>query len=215
MAKKKGGEAGAPSFREDSPIQDAERGKKFGFGSGDAMGSNKEGTPVQRGSFGGNKNVGNRGDYSFLGASGEEIEFFGDQDSGIPGGTGAHGERASGLGGGYAESTGSSRGTAGAARPSHAGKSPKGWKRTDERMQEDINERLTRHPELDASDIEVRVKGGVATLSGEVDDKRAKWTAEDVCLDCVGVRDVDNRLRVRNRGKRLENDKSFGDTRAP
>ncbi|HSL75987.1 MAG TPA: BON domain-containing protein, partial [Candidatus Limnocylindrales bacterium] len=77
-----------------------------------------------------------------------------------------------------------------------AGRGPKGYQRSDERIREDVSDRLTEHSELDASGIEVLVKDGVVTLQGDVDSRWAKRLAEDIAEDCGGVRDVMNQLRV-------------------
>jgi hypothetical protein len=77
-----------------------------------------------------------------------------------------------------------------------AGRGPKGYRRPDERIHEEVCERLTRHPAIDASDIEVRVAGGEVTLTGEVDSRRTKRLVEDVVDRCGGVVDVANQLRI-------------------
>jgi hypothetical protein len=77
-----------------------------------------------------------------------------------------------------------------------AGRGPKGWQRSDERVRDDINERLTDHPELDATEIQVQVNQGEVTLSGTVDERRAKRLAEDIAESVSGVKDVHNQLRV-------------------
>ena len=77
-----------------------------------------------------------------------------------------------------------------------AGRGPKGYQRSDERIQEEVCERLTRHPAIDASDIEVRVAGGEVTLTGQVDSRRTKRLVEDVVDRCAGVVDVANQLRI-------------------
>jgi hypothetical protein len=77
-----------------------------------------------------------------------------------------------------------------------AGRGPKGWQRPDERIREDINERLTEHPEIDASEIEVQVRAGEVTLTGTVDDRHAKRMAEDLAERVSGVKDVHNNIRV-------------------
>jgi hypothetical protein len=84
----------------------------------------------------------------------------------------------------------------GERRGQHAGRGPKGYKRSDERIREDVNERLTDHPELDASEIEVSVEDGIVTLSGTVDDRRDKRLAEDIAESVSGVQDVTNNIRV-------------------
>ena len=79
------------------------------------------------------------------------------------------------------------------------GRGPRGYKRADERINEDICERLTRHGRIDASDIEVRVVNGEVTLSGSVDDRESKRLAEDVVESVFGVRDVNNQIKVYKR----------------
>jgi hypothetical protein len=80
----------------------------------------------------------------------------------------------------------------------HAGRGPKGYKRSDERIREDVNEHLTRDPHVDASEIEVEVKDGEVTLSGTVDGRQAKRRAEDIVENVSGVREVHNQLRVQS-----------------
>jgi hypothetical protein len=65
-----------------------------------------------------------------------------------------------------------------------------------------VNEALTRHPGLDASDVEVKVQNGEVTLTGTVDNRRHKRIAEDAAEECSGVRDVHNQLRVSGAGAR-------------
>jgi hypothetical protein len=79
-----------------------------------------------------------------------------------------------------------------------AGRGPKGYQRSDERIREDVSDRLMEHPELDASGLEVHVKAGVVTLTGDVDSRWAKRQAEDIAEGVGGVRDVMNQLSVRS-----------------
>ncbi len=76
----------------------------------------------------------------------------------------------------------------------HSGKGPKGYKRSDDRIQEEVCEMLERHPLVDASSIEVTVKDGLVTLSGSVEDRNQKRLAEIAVENCRGVKDVQNRL---------------------
>ena len=76
------------------------------------------------------------------------------------------------------------------------GRGPKGYRRSDERIREDINDRLTEHAHLDASDIEVSVKDCEVTLTGKVFDRTDKRLAEDVAEDVPGVKNVQNNLRT-------------------
>jgi BON domain-containing protein len=82
----------------------------------------------------------------------------------------------------------------------HAGRGPKGYQRNDQRIEEDINEALTRHGHLDASQMQVTVKHGEVTLSGTVDSRQAKRLAEDIAESCSGVKDVHNQLKVDHAG---------------
>lgn len=78
-----------------------------------------------------------------------------------------------------------------------AGKGPKGYTRSDERVREDVCDRLSDDDEVDASDITVTVKDGEVTLEGTVETRQAKHRAEDIADSVSGVRDVHNRLRTR------------------
>jgi osmotically-inducible protein OsmY len=79
---------------------------------------------------------------------------------------------------------------------SHRGKGPTGYTRSDERIREHVCEVLTDHHEIDATNIEVEVRGGEVMLSGNVDDRWQKRLAEDIVADISGVKDVSNQLRV-------------------
>jgi osmotically-inducible protein OsmY len=81
-------------------------------------------------------------------------------------------------------------------RPHFAGRGPKGYKRSDDRIREEICDCMTDDPMLDASDIEVEVTEGEVTLSGGVTSRDQKRRAEDIAERIGGVRDVTNQLRV-------------------
>jgi BON domain-containing protein len=78
----------------------------------------------------------------------------------------------------------------------YAGVGPKGYKRSDERILEDVCERLTSHPSIDASDIEVQVSGGDVTLDGRVESRAVKHLTEAMVETVSGVKEVHNQLRV-------------------
>ena len=78
------------------------------------------------------------------------------------------------------------------------GRGPKGYRRSDERIREEISDRLMTHPDIDASDIEVSVTNGIVTLSGMTEDRHEKRLAEYIAEDALGVDDVENRLKVRH-----------------
>lgn len=85
----------------------------------------------------------------------------------------------------------------GAQRGPHAGKGPK---RSDERIQDDVSRLLTEHGQIDASNVEVAAHDGEVTLSGTVDSRFAKRTAEDIAESVPGVKDVHNRLTIQRSG---------------
>ena len=113
-----------------------------------------------------------------------------------------------GAGGGMGYESGTSRYQGGSqnqgrwGQQSHAGRGPRNYQRADDRIEEDVNESLTRHPGLDASEIEVKVQSGEVTLTGTVDSRQDKRMAEDAAESCSGVRDVHNQLRVSSSGSR-------------
>ncbi|HBY99442.1 MAG TPA: hypothetical protein DEP84_36805 [Chloroflexi bacterium] len=78
----------------------------------------------------------------------------------------------------------------------YTGVGPQGYQRSDERIHEDVCERLTHHGQIDASNIQVNVDSGEVTLEGTVDSRQAKRAAEDMADSVMGVRNVHNRLRV-------------------
>jgi osmotically-inducible protein OsmY len=73
---------------------------------------------------------------------------------------------------------------------------PKGYKRSDERIREDVCERIARSG-LEADDVEVRVESAEVTLTGTVRDRQTKRQLEDVVEDVFGVDEVNNHLRLR------------------
>lgn len=76
------------------------------------------------------------------------------------------------------------------------GKGPKGYTRSDERIKEDISDRLADHDDIDASEIEVTVNKGEVVLSGTVNDRYEKRTAEECAEQVSGVVNVENRIRL-------------------
>jgi hypothetical protein len=84
-------------------------------------------------------------------------------------------------------------------RVGFAGVGPKGWRRPDDRVLDEIVEGMVREPDLDAGEIEVAVDLGDVTLRGVVGDLGEKYLAEEIASGVAGVRDVENRIRVRGR----------------
>jgi osmotically-inducible protein OsmY len=128
------------------------------------------------------------GYYSVLyqgGGEGDAVESesrYGERDSGYRQDSGWD-ARADAVAGGH-----SARG--------FAGRGPKGYQRSDERLREEVSDRLMADDRLDASEIEVQVENGEVTLTGTVEDRAAKRRAEDCAEQVMGVREVMNQLRV-------------------
>ena len=96
------------------------------------------------------------------------------------------------------------RGSSTQQRGGHRGRGPRNVTRSDERIADDLIQRLTRDDEIDASEVLVAVENGEVTLTGEVPERRMKHLAEDLASAVQGVRNVHNRVQV-DRGSR-----SFG-----
>lgn len=90
----------------------------------------------------------------------------------------------------------------------YTGRGPSGYKRSDERIMEDVNERLQQHGQVDASEISVAVSNGEVTLTGQVNSRMEKRMAEDAAESCPGVREVRNNLRVK--GREQEQQEQYG-----
>ena len=86
-------------------------------------------------------------------------------------------------------------------RGPHAGRGPRGYTRSDDRIREDVCDRLCEHAFIDASDVEVRVNNGEVTLQGTVRGRQEKRMAEDLIDQVSGVKQVHNELRVSDRGQ--------------
>jgi BON domain-containing protein len=78
----------------------------------------------------------------------------------------------------------------------HRGRGPKGYQRSDARILEDVNDRLTEDPHIDASEIDVTVAGREVTLKGTVNSRFEKRHAEDLAESVPGVVHVQNNLRI-------------------
>jgi len=95
------------------------------------------------------------------------------------------------------------------------GRGPKNYRRSDERIKEDVNDRLG-DGYLDATEIEVAVSNAEVTLTGTVQTRSDKRRAEDIAESVSGVSNVENRLRVKesslNRNTNLGTTSSTGTT---
>jgi hypothetical protein len=72
---------------------------------------------------------------------------------------------------------------------------PKGYKRSDDRVSDEVCERIARSG-VDAENVEVKVQAGEVTLTGTVRNRQEKWRLEELAEDVFGVQDVHNNLRV-------------------
>jgi osmotically-inducible protein OsmY len=168
------GGRGAGNYGGSSGTDYGSSSRSQGFGS--------PGLGRERG-FGGGRDQGYRGrDFGSPGANSSSGSYSG----GYAGGYG-FGEGAGGSGFGGSESL---------RRGGFAGRGPKGYTRTDDRIREEVCERLSRDDDVDASEIEVSVQNGEVTLTGMVQTRSMKHQAEDLAEDVSGVNDVHNQLRV-------------------
>jgi hypothetical protein len=167
--------------------RDYRSGQQYGSGRGNSWG----GRDWQRDQWDmGDRNPSQGFTGGYGGAFGRSYAESGDRING-PMGSGGYG----GYGGGPSRDW--SGDMSRDASRSHAGRGPRNYRRSDQRVEEEVNEALMRHHEIDASDVEVRVENGEVTLTGEVEDRRAKRLAEDVAEQVMGVRDVHNHLKAR------------------
>jgi hypothetical protein len=79
---------------------------------------------------------------------------------------------------------------------SYAGRGPKDYRRSDERIREEVSDRLTDDDRVDASEISIQVQDGTVTLTGTAGDREQKRRAEDIAESISGVQDVINNIRV-------------------
>ncbi len=170
-----------------------------GYGRGDfaEIGAGHGGAPRHgqslgnpRGGYGqnygqGSYGQGNHGQGSSYGQSGQGDEGWGSQAGHGSGyGMGGYGMGSQGMGGQQ-------------GRQSHRGKGPRNYSRSDERITEDLNERLMQDEDIDATHINVSVSNGEVTLEGTVEQRWMKHRIEDLAERCSGVKDVENRIRVK------------------
>ena len=76
------------------------------------------------------------------------------------------------------------------------GHGPRGYQRSDARINEDVCDCLCDSRDVDARNIDVSVANGEVTLNGSVSDRDQKRRAEDLIEHMSGVRDVHNNLKV-------------------
>lgn len=79
---------------------------------------------------------------------------------------------------------------------SFAGRGPRDYRRSDASIRDDVCEALTRHPDIDATDVLVMVTDGEVILSGSVHEREDRALAEEVAEETRGVLSVMNDLKV-------------------
>jgi osmotically-inducible protein OsmY len=77
---------------------------------------------------------------------------------------------------------------------------PKGFKRSDVRLKDDIAERLMYSEDIDPSDVTLEVKDAKVTLDGTVPERWMRYAIDDIAESVMGVEDVENNIRVRRTG---------------
>jgi hypothetical protein len=146
-------------------------GSQQGFGGrgyGQTGGYSEEGYGQDRSFGSGNPTSGSYGSYGrSQGVSGNWQQSGGTRGYGSEFGRGS---QDFGGGASFGETPASTRGR-------FTGRGPKGYIRSDERIREDVSDRLEQHGEIDATEIEVRVSNGEVTLEGTVEDRRTKRMA--------------------------------------
>jgi hypothetical protein len=169
------------------------------FGYGNRFGRDED-ERSRRGDFG----SGSYGRRSSFGGGAYEGGYGGSSGSGQYGGFGRGGQgyEGSAYGGGFGggmsldEGRFSTRPNYGQSQTRRSGNSPKGYKRSDDRIREDVCDRLSERWDVDSGGIEVSVSNGEVTLSGNVPERGMKFRAESICDGVSGVSEVHNQLRV-------------------
>ncbi len=167
-------------------------GERYGY-SGRADGepsfgsSGSYGRSQGAGSFGGGREDyrGGREDYR-----GGREGYGGDTGAAWSTGGDSGGETSFGPRGNWGTGTGSG------TRQSFWGRGPKDYRRSDERIREDVSDRLEQDHGVDASDVTVQVQNGEVTFTGTVTSRDQKRRAEDCAESVSGVREVINNLRL-------------------
>lgn len=210
------GAGGQPEYFGRGRAGEGERG--FGFEAETPFGTFEAGVarrPGERGARGAGSEIHTwrGGMLGWLGAGiraaagwiGDRMQSAGTRLGGqLSGGSADLGERVRGRGaqvGGALEDTGDQamrRGmrldvsTRGAER---RGRAPRAYRRPDERILDDVCERIGRSP-ADGDEVEVEVREGVVTLKGRVPTRLDRRMIEDVADGVFGVDEVHNQIRV-------------------
>jgi osmotically-inducible protein OsmY len=185
------------SERRDQPWESGEdvggyRSGSQGYGSQGGSQGSQGGYGSQGGGYGsqgGSSSLGGQG-FGFQGGMGGGMQSFGGGQS-----SGYGSSQGYGSGQQWSSGTQGQVGSQGTSR--FRGKGPKGYSRSDERLREELSEKLMENPEIDASEVEINVTDGEVTLTGTVDSRNSKRMIEDLCEDVLGVKHVQNNVRLK------------------
>jgi hypothetical protein len=92
------------------------------------------------------------------------------------------------------------------------GRPPRNYRRSDERIRDEVCELIARQTDVDASEVDIEVQAGVVSLTGIVEDRAAKRELEDVAERVFGVADVHNNLKVKKSFFNQLGERLFGPT---
>lgn len=81
-------------------------------------------------------------------------------------------------------------------KKTYEGIGPKGYKRADRSIEEDICEMLMQDRYVDAENISVTVENGIVKLGGTVKVRHDKFKIEEIAEVASGVTDIVNEIRV-------------------
>lgn len=79
----------------------------------------------------------------------------------------------------------------------YQGRGPKGWKRSDERIKDEVCSALKHSLEVDASELEVDVKDHCVYMKGSLPTKGMRIVAEDLVGSVPGVEDVFTQIKIK------------------
>jgi hypothetical protein len=98
--------------------------------------------------------------------------------------------------------------------PMLRGRAPKGYQRSDDRIREDICDGLMMSW-MNAENVEVQVRNGEVTLLGTVKSRDEKRAIEALAESVLGVKDLNNALRIERRDQPQERAQDQEQTSAP
>lgn len=189
-----------------------QRGQYRAYGSAESYGGGERYGPARHRQGGGHRpepygyaegRWSTRGGYDYDDHGAREFDARAEELQRYREGTAARGDDyvpgSYGYGGEYRQAAGASPGLGEAGHgygAGYRGQGPRGYTRRDERILEDVNERLADDSMVDATDIEVRCENGRVILEGRVPDRWMKYRAEDLADSIAGAKDIENRIQV-------------------